>query len=396
MMDFKAEAEALRDELVARRRDLHRHPELGFQERRTAGIVADELNRLGLEVQPGVGQTGVVGLLEGPEDGPTILYRADMDALPITEENAVEYVSQTPGVMHACGHDGHVSIALGVAKLLAQQRERLHGRVKFVFQPSEEIAAGARAMMSDGVMADPTPDVTLGLHLWNEQPLGQIALRDGAVMSGCSNFTIVVHGRGGHAARPHLTADPVVCAGQLITALHMLVSRRMDVLDGPVVLSIGSVETSSKAHNIIPEQVRLLGTFRSFDQAASERLAGFIRETCGSVSTATGCHVEVEIDFVTIPVVNDPDVAQRARRVFDGMLAVGQALTDLRWMASEDVSLYMEQVPGVFVLVGSANAERGLDYGHHHPRFDFDEEALPLGVALMTALVADYLIDDGE
>src|SRR5690606_19932665 len=195
-VDFMAEAEALRNEIIERRRDFHRHPELAFEEVRTAGIVARELTSLGLEVQTGVGKTGVIGILEGEQPGPTILVRADMDALPIHEENDTDYVSSVPGKMHACGHDGHTSIALAVAKLLAARREQLAGRVKFVFQPAEEIGQGARAMIADGALNDPRPDYTIGLHLWNGSPTGTVGVPDGPMMAGASIFTIKIRGKG--------------------------------------------------------------------------------------------------------------------------------------------------------------------------------------------------------
>ena len=212
IIDFIAEANAMRDELVARRRDFHQHPELGFEESRTSGIVAKELNALGLEVQTGVGNTGVVGILEGAGDGPTILYRADMDALPIHEENQADYVSTVDGKMHACGHDGHTSIALGIAKLLSNHRDKLNGRVKFVFQPAEENGSGAKAMIDDGALISPKPDVSLGIHLWNDLEVGTASIVSGPVMSGVSMFKVVVTGKGGHGAMPHQTADPIVCA----------------------------------------------------------------------------------------------------------------------------------------------------------------------------------------
>jgi amidohydrolase len=319
-----------------------------------------------------------------------------MDALPIQEENQVDYVSESAGLMHACGHDGHVSIALGLATLLSAQRERLHGRVKFVFQPAEEIAGGAQAMIDDGVLSDPTPDFAIGLHLWNDLPLGRVLLREGAVMSGAAHMNMVISGKGGHAALPHLTADPVTCAAQMINGLNTLVSRRMNPLAGPVVLSVTSIETSSHAFNVIPEQITLMGTFRSFDRDAGLSMEGHVRSLCEATAAAMGCTVELEIRHITTPVVNNSEVVRRARSVLDGYLAADQIETELRWMASEDVSYFLDRVPGLFLLVGSANADQGLDFGHHHPRFDFDEDALPLSVGLMAALAAEFLMIDGE
>ncbi|MCL4254262.1 MAG: amidohydrolase, partial [Anaerolineae bacterium] len=219
MIDFKQEAESLREKVVAFRRDFHQHPEIAFEEVRTSGIVANELRRLGLEVQTGIGKTGVIAILEGNTEGPTVLVRADMDALPIQEENQTEYASQYAGKMHACGHDGHTAIALGVANLFAKYRDNIKGRIKFVFQPAEEIGSGATAMIKDGALENPRPDVSLGLHLWNTMPLGTLGVADGPVMAGSSSFGMTIIGKGGHAAIPHSCVDPVPVGAQIILAL---------------------------------------------------------------------------------------------------------------------------------------------------------------------------------
>ncbi|GAB4521456.1 MAG: amidohydrolase [Anaerolineae bacterium] len=392
MIDFKALAESITDELVARRRDLHQHPELAFEEVRTAGIVAEELTRLGLQVQTGVGRTGVVGLLEGAQDGPTVLYRADMDALPILEENDVPYKSQSLYKMHACGHDGHVSIALGVAKIMAAQRESIAGRIKFVFQPGEEGAGGALAMIKDGVLDDPEPDVTLGLHIWNQLPLGVIGLAEGATMSGSSTFKILVRGKGGHAAMPHTTIDPVACSGQLITALHTIVGRKMDAMAGAVILSVTGVKTSSYTHNIIPETVEITGTFRTFNAYTSEMLEQHVRDVSRSVCESVGCEADVNVRHLTIPVVNHPEVVGRLRKAFAPIVGEKNINTTERTMASEDVAYMLDEIPGTYFFLGSANKEKGLAYGHHHPRFDFDESVLPLGVTLMCTAISEYVL----
>ncbi len=391
-IDFLAEAEALHDELIARRRDLHQYPELGFEEVRTAALIAEELNSLGLNPQTGIAETGVVAVLEGAQDGPTVLYRADMDALPIHEENEVEYTSRAPGKMHACGHDGHLSIALGVAKLMTRCRDRIAGRIKFVFQPGEEGAGGALAMIKAGVLEDPAPEVSLGLHLWTPLPLGTVGVAEGAVMSGSSVFEITVRGSGGHGAMPHTTIDPVACASQLITGLHTLVGRKMDAMAGAVVLSVTGIKTSSYTHNIIPDRVEITGTFRTFNAYTSEMLEQHIRAMSHSVCESVSCVADVRIRHLTIPVVNDPDVTHRVRQVFTDMLGTDALDTTTRTMASEDMAYFMDDIPGMYFFVGASNKARGLTYGHHHPRFDFDEDALPLGVALMSAALADYLI----
>ncbi|MBZ0278500.1 MAG: amidohydrolase [Anaerolineae bacterium] len=389
-INFKALAEDLREELIARRRDLHMHPELGMEEFRTAGIVAEELTHLGLEVQTGVGQTGVVGILDGAHDGPTVLVRADMDALPIQEENEFAYASTTPGKMHACGHDGHTTIALGVAKLLSQYRDQMAGRIKFVFQPAEEIVAGAKAMIKDGALTNPRPDVSLGLHLWNGMPLGQLGVADGPVMAGSSIFTIKITGKGGHAASPQVTADPVVCAAQLITALQSIVSRNLNALDSAVI-SVTRLQAGT-AFNIIPQSVQLDGTVRTFRLEVRDVVEKRMREMSESLCRAMGCSAEVEIIHHTLPVANHPEVSDRMRKVFRRFVGDDGLILDERTMGSEDVGLFMDDIPGMYFFVGAEVKGREAYYAHHHPKFDFDENALPLSVALMSAAIAEYVL----
>ena len=390
-IDFMADAEALRDELVERRRDFHRHPELAFEEHRTAGIVADELNNLGLEVQTGVGKTGVIGILEGDGDGPTVLYRADMDALPIQEENSAEYVSRAAGKMHACGHDGHTAIALGIAKVLSNHRNELGGRVKFVFQPAEEVGSGAESMIADGALESPAPDYTLGIHLWNDLEVGTVSVVSGPTMSGAGVFEITITGKGGHGAMPHQTADPIVCSAQVIVALQSIVSRNVNPLD-LVVITIGMLQGGS-ARNIIPQSVTFSGTFRLFREGTRELIKTRMRDIAENVAKAMGCRAEVNFGLGIGAVVNDAEVAARARDVFANYSDAVQVVEE-PWMASEDVGLFMQRNPSAYLLVGSANHERELDYPHHHPRFDIDEDVLPLSVGLMSAAIADYLETD--
>lgn len=389
-MDFKQEALALRDELIARRRDFHRHPEIAFEEIRTAGIVANELNNLGLEVQTGVGKTGVVGILEGAHDGPTVLVRADMDALPVHEENEIDYASTVAGKMHACGHDGHTTILLAVAKLLTAQREQLAGRVKFVFQPAEEIGKGARAMVKDGVLENPKPDVSLGLHLWNSLPFGTIGVASGPIMAGASTFDIKITGKGGHAALPHLNIDPVVCAAQLISALQTIVSRTIDPF-GTAVLTVTYVRAGD-AYNVTPQDVLLRGTFRTFLPEVRDQVVQQIHEISDSVCKAMRCTAQVEIRHETHPVVNDPEVSARLREAFKPIVGEDKLDETVRTMGAEDMSEYMQDIPGMFFFVGAQDASADAYYGHHHPKFTFDEAALPLAVALMTAAVASYVL----
>ncbi len=392
MINFELEVQAMRDELSARRRDFHKYPELAFEEVRTAGIVADELRQLGLEVQTGIGKTGVVGILEGDADGPTVLVRADMDALPIQEENTVEYASTMHGKMHACGHDGHTAIALGVAKLLAGLRSQMTGRVKFVFQPAEEVAGGAKAMIKDGVLTQPQPDVSLGLHLWNSLPVGVVGVADGPVMAGSSEFTIKIEGKGGHAASPHLAHDPVVCAAYLITQIQTITSRSIDPFDS-LVISVTTMNAGT-AFNIIPQNAELKGTMRFFrrevrDQAVTQMMT-LVEHAC----RALGCAGAVQFDHQTEPVSNDPQIAARLRSIFRTVPGVTELNTGLRTMGAEDVGFFMDTIPGMYFFVGAADPTAEAYYGHHHPRFSFSEDALVLGANLLASAVAAFVLPD--
>ena len=382
---FEAEALALTDQLVERRRDFHRHPELAYQETRTAGIVARTLLELGIEVQTGVGKTGVVGLLEGDHDGPTVLVRADMDALPILEANNTDYISGEAGKMHACGHDGHTSIGLAVAQMLSARRSEMHGRIKFVFQPAEEIGEGARAMVADGVLGDPRPDVSLGLHLWNELPVGLVGVTSGPCMASADIWSCTIRGAGGHGAAPHLAIDPVAAAAQVITALQTIVSRNVEPLDSGVVTA-GSIH-GGEAYNIIPQTVEMKGTLRAFKSETRTLLQRRLVEICQGVAGALGCTAEVEVRAMTSAVANDPEVAERR-------VGAERVRRDVRTMGAEDMSALMEGVPGCFFFVGSANAARELAYPHHNPRFDFDESALVTAAALMAEAAASYVIKE--
>jgi len=392
VIGFKTQIAARQSAWIALRRDLHQHPELGFDLPRTAGIVADRLRALGLEVQTGVGRSGVIGLLEGTADGPTVLVRADMDALPIQEENAAPYASQTPGVMHACGHDGHTTIALAVAELLSERRPQMAGRVKFVFQPAEEIGRGAQAMIEDGALLNPAPDVCLGLHLWNEMPVGIVALVDGPMMAAAGDITITVRGRGGHGALPHETRDPIVAACQIVTALQTIVSRDVRPTDVAVV-SITEFKAGD-SFNIIPETAQLRGTIRAFRPEVIELLGQRARTIAQGVASALGCQADVHVEQLTLPVVNDASVNARLRPLFQQVAPAAQIIGDVKTMAAEDMSYFLNAVPGTFFFVGSANPERGLDYPHHHPRFDFDEAALLLAIELLAEATASYVLPD--
>lgn len=387
---YRAEAEALREQLVAWRRDFHMHPELGFQERRSAGLIADRLRELGYQVQTGIANTGVVGLLEGEQPGSVVMVRFDMDALPITEENETEYVSQNPGVMHACGHDAHMAMGLGVATLMAQRQDEMTGTLKLVFQPGEEGMNGAKVMVTEGVLENPRPDVVLATHIWNEKPVGTIDVSPGAVMAAAEEWTCTVRGMGGHGALPHQTVDPIVATAQIVTALQTVVSRNVSALETAVV-TVGTVH-GGDAFNVIPAQVDLSGTIRTYSPQVRELVMRRVREVIEGVAVACGAEAELEIVSLTPAVINDAGVAGVVCAAAKAVVGPKNVSSGERTMVSEDAAFFTQEVPGCYFFLGSANAERGLSAPHHNPRFDFDEDALPLGVATLVHALAHYLL----
>jgi amidohydrolase len=379
---FLEEAQALYDELVAIRRDLHMHPELGFQEVRTARIVATKLNELGYEVLTGVGKTGVVGLLAGGQPGErTVLLRFDMDALPIQEANDVPYRSQTPGVMHACGHDGHVAVGIGVATLLARQRDRLPGTVKLMFQPAEEGLGGANAMIQDGVLSNPSVDIALGLHVSSNFPTGTAVVRSGAMMAAADKLHILVRGRGGHAAHPEQTTDAVLVAAQIVVALQTIVARNLDP-EHVGVITVGSIH-AGEAGNVIAETAELRGSIRSFEPEVRELLHRRIQEVATGVAAALGASAEVTITRGVDPTVNAPAPTELVHEVAAAVLGADKVNTTYRTTGGEDFSAVLARVPGNFFFLGARNEERGITAPHHNPYFDFDEACMPAGVAIL-------------
>jgi amidohydrolase len=377
-----------RAQLVATRRDLHQHPELGFEERRTSGIVAERLERLGYAVRTGVGKTGVVGLRDGSSGGRAhcVLIRADMDALPIDEANDVPYRSQHVGKMHACGHDGHVAIGLEVARRL--HAAFLPGSLKLAFQPAEEISHGAEAMIRDGVLDAPHVDAAFGIHLWNDLPAGTIALMPGPVMASVDEFEIAILGRGGHAAAPHQAIDPVLIAAYLVTGLQSLVSRRRNPLEEGVV-SVTELH-AGHAFNVIPGRADLRGTVRTFGGKFYDEAPQLIEETTRGIARAYGAEAEVRYRRLSKPLVNDEKMTSLMKGVAQDMVGPKHVIDGVRTMGGEDMSFFLAKVPGAFAFVGSAAADKKAS-PHHSPTFDIDEDSLVIGAELVTRTAVRYL-----
>jgi amidohydrolase len=386
---FKQKALDMREQMISWRRDFHKHPELGFQEKRTSELIADRMMNWGYEVQAGIAETGIVAQLKGKEPGPTVLLRFDMDALPIQEQNTCAYASVHPGIMHACGHDGHMAIGLAVGQMISFHKDQLRGNVKFVFQPAEEILGGALRMVNEGILENPKPDFSLAAHLWNEKPFGWIGISPGPLLAGADTLEIVVRGKGGHGAIPHQTHDPILAAAHLITALQSIISRNVDPRKSGVI-SITQV-SAGDTFNVIPGKAILRGTIRTFESEVKTLILERIKTISSDITAALECEAEVKIAKVAPPVVNDEALTGIAWDVVEEQFPELSIATDVMSMVSEDMAYMMDTIPGCYLLIGSNDPERGLDAAHHSPFFDFDEAVLPYGAAILATTVWEIL-----
>jgi len=381
--------QGLQSQLVTWRRQLHQHPELGFQEYQTAALVTQLLNQWGIAHQTGVAKTGIVATIPGERSGPVLAIRADMDALPIQEENQVPYRSQRDGIMHACGHDGHTAIALGIAWYLSHHPQNFAGTVKLIFQPAEEGPGGAKPMLESGVLDHPQVDGIIGLHLWNNLPLGQIGVRSGPLMAAVEMFCCRIIGKGGHGAMPHQTVDAVVVSAQVVSALQTIVARNVDPLESAVV-TVGKLQAGT-AQNVIASTAQLAGTVRYFNP----KYVGFFRvrieQVIAGVCQSHGA--EFELDYLDYypALVNESRMTDLVRSVAADVVETPLGIVpECQTMGGEDMAFFLQAVPGCYFFLGSANTERGLAYPHHHPRFNFDETALGLGVELFARCVERF------
>ena len=378
---LRAAAGLVAVEVVETRRHLHRHPELSHAEHRTAELCARRCEELGFTVREGVGATGVLADLDSGRPGPTVMVRADIDALPIRERGADRVaVSEVDGVMHACGHDGHTAIALGVAGVLRDLRDSWAGRVRMCFQPAEEVAEGAMPMIEDGTLEG--VDRVLGLHLYSPIPAGRVAVTPGVLFGSADEFGLTIRGRGGHGGLPHTAIDPVVAAAQVVVALQSIVSRETSPFS-PAVVTIGKI-TGGTAFNVIAEEVLLRGTVRALDGEERERLLRRCAEIADGVARGLRCESVYERLSGCPPVVSDAESAELVRRA--AVAAVGEEMVDRAHpiTVGDDVACYLERVPGCYFLVGAGDASGRPVAPHHHPEFDIDERCLPVGVEVLS------------
>jgi amidohydrolase len=390
-----AAAETLRTKLVEQRRDFHMHPELSNREERTSRIVAERLRALGLdEVKTGVGKYGVVALLKGSKPGPVVAVRADMDALPIQETIDVPYKSLTPGVKHACGHDAHTTIELGVAEVLSKMRDQISGTIKFIFQPAEEGApqgeeGGAAFMVKEGALENPRPSVIFGLHTMPSIEAGQIAYHSGPAMASSDRFTITIRGKKSHGAQPQLGVDAVVIAAECVTALQTIRSRRVDPLE-PLVITVGTINGGDR-YNVIAGEVKMEGTMRTLNEDVRLRSQEMMRQTLASVTSAYGATADLQFDSPNPVTYNDPRLVEETLPTIRRLVGEANLITPKPFMPAEDFSYYQKVVPGFFYFLGVGNKAKGITAGWHTAEFDIDEESLVVGVKVMSNVLLDYL-----
>jgi len=381
-------------EMTAWRRHLHQHPELSFDCHETAAFVAARLHDFGVdEIHEGIARTGIVAIIEGQTSDRCFALRADTDALPILEEGKPGYCSTVPGVMHACGHDAHTAIGMGLAQLMSQHRDEIAGTLKFVFQPAEEGENGALAMISDGVLNDPAPEIALGLHVWNEAPVGIAQVGAGGVMAAADIFTIKVQGKGTHGAQPHRGVDAILLSAQIVNALQTVVARNVDPRQTAVV-TVGTLHAGT-AFNIIADSAEMTGTIRTFEPSVREQILQRVKDVVEGTASALGGSAVIEIKAISPATINDERVAKLVRATAMDVMGAANVSTDQFTMGAEDMSEFLNRVPGCFFFLGSANTDHGPVYPHHNPRFDIDESILPDGVAILAGAVLRYLNGEG-
>ena len=389
LSNIRLDIRALQPHLVNWRRRLHQLPELGFKEQLTARFISQKLTEWGIKHETGIVQTGVVATIPGSQAGPVLAIRADMDALPIHELNDVSYRSRHDGIMHACGHDGHTAIALGVAKYLSDRQPDFAGTIKIIFQPAEEGPGGAKPMIEAGVLKNPDVDAIIGLHLWNNLPLGTIGVKSGPLMAAVELFRLHVLGKGGHGAMPHQTIDSVLVSAQIVNALQAIVARNVDPVKSAVV-TVGELHAGT-AKNIIADTARMTGTVRYFDPGFEGYFGQRIEQIIAGICQSHGASYELDYWGLYPPTVNDARIAELVRSVASDVVETPTGLVpECQTMGAEDMSFFLQEVPGCYFFLGSANPDKDLAYPHHHPRFNFDEIVLQMGVEMFVRCIEKF------
>ncbi|MGB6301727.1 MAG: M20 family metallopeptidase [Rivularia sp. (in: cyanobacteria)] len=383
---------SLHPQIIEWRRLIHQKPELAFKEEITSKLVSQKLSEWGIEHQTGIAKTGIAATIIGNKsesNNRVLAIRADMDALPVQEMNEVSYKSQHQGVMHACGHDGHTAIALGTAYYLQQHRHSFGGTVKIIFQPAEEGPGGAKPMIEAGVLKNPDVDAIIGLHLWNNLPLGTVGVRAGALMAAVESFRCTILGKGGHGAMPHQTVDSVVVAAQVVNSLQTIVSRNVSPIDSAVV-TVGELHAGTKG-NIIADTARMSGTVRYFNPEFEGFIQQRVKKIIAGICEIHGANYDLEYWGLYPPTINNVEMAELVRSVAEEVVETPLGIVpECQTMGGEDMSYFLQEIPGCYFFLGSANPQKDLAYPHHHPRFNFDETALAIGVEIFVRCVEKY------
>ncbi|MBS3919577.1 MAG: amidohydrolase [Deltaproteobacteria bacterium] len=386
---IREEIKPMKDWLLEIRRTIHQHPELGFEEIETSRLVSEWLEIFGYQVKKGLAKTGVVGILEGKRPGKTIAIRADMDALPVDEANQVTYASKIKGKMHACGHDAHVAILLGVAKFFSSMKDQVEGNIKWIFQPAEEGGGGGKVMVEEGVLENPKVDAIFGAHVDPFLPVGKIGIYEREGLAAADRFTIRMIGKGGHAAAPHASKDPIIAAGHLITQIHSIVGRDINPLDSGVI-SIGKI-SGGTAFNVIPDEMELLGTVRSLTSKVREELKARIEQVTQGVARSFGMDYRFDFEYGYPVLLNDLKMSKLVADACSKGIGEDSVEVLKPSMGGEDFAYYLQKVPGAFFRLGIRNEAKGIIHSYHSNLFNIDEEVLPLGVEMFVRIIDQYL-----
>ena len=393
-IDFKKEIAALHDETIALRRDIHQHPELGFQEVRTSALVEEKLKAFGLETKR-IASTGIVGVLKGGKPGKTVMLRCELDALPITEDNGLPFCSVNPGVMHACGHDCHATVSLQIAKILAGHRDELPGTVVFMFQPDEE-GAGAMPMIEGGALEDPRPDAILGLHVWSQYPFGKVALAPGPTNASSYYFKLTIHGRDTSGYEPEKGVSPIICAAHVLQAIDSMQAFEYNTVNEPTLITVGMIHAGNYMINI-PDSCEIQGSIRCLFDGEKEVHARF-KELVETVCKAMRCTVDVEIVCGNTMLTNDEHLYEMGKKVVEETLGADAVLTKgVRGMGGDDLAeFFNEGIPGLYYMIGMGNPEKGTTAQHHNKDFMVDEDILDVAIELQMKMALRYLEENQE
>ncbi|GAA0729016.1 M20 family metallopeptidase [Clostridium malenominatum] len=376
------------DWMVDIRRDLHMHPEPSFSEFRTSKRIREELEKMGLEVSSPC-ETGVLGILRGKEEGKVVALRADIDGLSVNEETGLAYTSKTPGMMHACGHDAHIAMLLGATKILLEMKDEIKGTVKFIFQPAEEIVSGAKKMIEGGVLENPKVDMTFGMHIWSDVPVGKVSIQPGPMMAAVDFWKLTIKGRSCHGSSPWQGVDAITCMNAILNGFHTIVTRQNDIRN-PIVINVGTINAGER-FNVLPGKAELGGCNRSFTQESREAMAKWMETMIKSTCEAYGCEYEFNYDFMCSPTINDENIVKLVKETVSKLIGEENLIPMAKVMGSEDFSEYAQRVPGALMFLGGRNEEKNCCYSHHSNFFDIDEDAMPIGAATYAQVALDYL-----